>query len=310
MILAINLNAAIDQILFIDRFIPGAHNRAREIKTCIGGKGLDAALVLKTLGAPCRAITFVAGKNGKTLVDLLAQQGIETELIWAPGETRIAHVVVETDIPRHSHITTLGYTVDRPHLDTFLDRLAAMSTNSTWAIIAGTLPPGASLDFYKEVIDLLHSRQVKVLIDCFGAPMREAIGSVPEIVKMNQREVHETLDGAANDLAGWMSLGGELRDQFGLRNLVITCGVDGILAFTTEGRYHAGAPILTEVNAAGAGDAVSAALVYRLSLGDSWAKALAWAAATSASVVITEGTAECTINDILRILPDVWVNKI
>ena len=67
---------------------------------------------------------------------------------------------------------------------------------------------------------------------------------------------------------------------------------------------------MKEVNAAGAGDAVSAAIVYRITQGDDWTQALTWAAAVSAAVVLTEGTAECSMTDIQNLYPKVWVKKL
>ncbi len=67
MILAINLNAALDRVFFIDHFTPDAHIRVAKTDLCIGGKGLDTALVLQTIGAETRAISFIAGKNGEIL---------------------------------------------------------------------------------------------------------------------------------------------------------------------------------------------------------------------------------------------------
>jgi fructose-1-phosphate kinase PfkB-like protein len=79
---------------------------------------------------------------------------------------------------------------------------------------------------------------------------------------------------------------------------------------TEEGSFLATSPPLEEVNAAGAGDGVSAALVWRLSLRDRWPEALRWAAATGAAVVLTEGTAECRPEDVQRIYANTAVREI
>ena len=120
-ILVINIHAALDRIFFIDRFVPDAHMRAKKALECIGGKGLDTAVVLKELGAPLRAVTFIAGANGQILARLLIEKGINSELLWVDGETRVANVIVETENQCHSHITTTGYHVDRTDCDRLLE---------------------------------------------------------------------------------------------------------------------------------------------------------------------------------------------
>ena len=77
MILAVNVNAAIDWVFFVNRFIPGAHMRPHKTVLSVGGKGLDTALVLKTIGAPTQAVTFAAGKNGEVLAGLLTDRQVK-----------------------------------------------------------------------------------------------------------------------------------------------------------------------------------------------------------------------------------------
>ena len=310
MILAINVNAALDRIFFIDRFVPNTHMRTSKSVLSVGGKGLDAALVLKTLDAPVCALSFIAGKNGKILEELLNKHQINCKFIWLPGETRESIVVVETDLNRHSHVTTSGYTLSEDNIRTFFENLDELAPQADWAVLAGSLPGGASPTLYRELIERLHQHHVKTLIDGFGAPILQTLSAYPEVVKMNQHEFQETFEVQARDLTE-LILACKIQMQIhDMQNLVITCGKDGILAFTQDGVFHAGCTEVKEVNAAGAGDAVSAALSYRLSLGDSWPQALTWAAATSAAVVMTEGTAEAYMKDIQDFYPLAWVKQI
>ena len=119
MILTINANAAVDIVMFIDRFNPGETMRPTRVVHSVGGKGLDSAVVLRAIGAPVKAITFAAGRNGETLARLLEDRQIETEILWLDGDTRVANVIVETDFNRHSHITTPGYTVTAQDCENF-----------------------------------------------------------------------------------------------------------------------------------------------------------------------------------------------
>ena len=99
----------------------------------------------------------------------------------------------------------------------------------------------------------------------------------------------------------------KVQQTYRLPALVLTCGREGVLAFTDEGVLQAQAPVQRAINAAGAGDAASAAIVWRRSLGDSWSDTLRWAAAVSAASVLTECTAEVRYTDVEHLLPDVRV---
>ncbi len=312
MILAVNANAAIDQVLFIDHFRAGGVMRPTRSVLSIGGKSLDAAMVLKVLGAPVQAVSFIAGQNGKTLAGLLESKGIPSDLIWLEGETRISYVIVETDLNRHSHITTVGYTVAEQDCAEFMARVQLHAREAAWAVIGGSLPSGAPVTFYRQLIEILHQHGVKVLTDFPNQPALEMLPASPDIVKMNQAEFASTFAGQIADMhpasqTDWIRAGRKAMQVHSIQTLVITCGKDGILALTPGGTYHASAPHLQEVNAAGSGDAVSGTLAYRLSLGDAWEQALQWSAAVGAAVVLTEGTAECRMEDVLRLYPQTRV---
>jgi fructose-1-phosphate kinase PfkB-like protein len=89
--------------------------------------------------------------------------------------------------------------------------------------------------------------------------------------------------------------------------LALTCGREGVIVVTPAEIIQAQAPVQRAVNAAGAGDAASAAIVWRRSLNDAWAETARWAAAVSAASVVTDGTAEVRFADVEHLLPDVRV---
>ena len=140
--------------------------------------------------------------------------------------------------------------------------------------------------------------------------MRLAAAARPAILKMNRSELAQAFGIRADTLEGLAAAVKEFRTGQGLSALVITCGIDGVLASTPEGEYLAASPAQEEVNSAGAGDAVSAAVPWRLSLGEAWPEALRWGAAVSAAVVLTPGTADCNPADVTRILPGTHVRKL
>lgn len=309
MILAMNANAAVDRVIFIDQFWPGETMRTNREVVSVGGKGLDIAQVLAALGAPVQALTFIAGENGRLLERLLSQRGIPVRFVWVEGETRVAYVIVETKVNRHSHITLVGYEVTAAECQHYLENVARLAAGASWALMAGSLPGGAPTDFYRQVIDLLHDNGVKALIDCAGPACRSALSASPDILKMNLSEFGETFGTVPRSQAEWQAAYARFGDEYRIDSMVITMGADGILALTPEGTFRAKGPLLKEVNAAGSGDAVSAALVYYLSTGGGWPEALRRSIAVSGAVVLTEGTADFRPEDVDWLLPKAQVNR-
>jgi 1-phosphofructokinase family hexose kinase len=308
MILTVTANSALDKVIYIEEFIPTTDMRSRQMVESVGGKGFDTSVVLASLGVPNLALGIVAGSSGKRLEQLLDGYGIPTDLVWVAGETRVANVIVETLHNRQSHVVTPGYCVTEEGASELTRRYCAHLPEVDWVVASGSIPEGLPADYYRTLAQLARQAGVNFLVDCSGEPLSLAAQGQPTVLKMNRWEFADAFGIRGKSVEELAKLARAFRLEQGLPALVITCGMDGILAITGEGEFLAASPAQVEVNSAGAGDAVSAAIPWRLSLGESWSDALRWGAAVSAAVVLTPGTADCNPEDVARILPEskVW----
>ena len=80
-----------------------------------------------------------------------------------------------------------------------------------------------------------------------------------------------------------------LMERFGLRILILTCGVDGSYVFTPDSQYFRPTPIVEVADTVGAGDSFTAAFVASLLRGKSVEEAHATAVDTSAYVCSQHG---------------------
>jgi 1-phosphofructokinase family hexose kinase len=305
MILTVTPNSALDKVIFIEAWTPGKPMRTRRQVTAVGGKGLDASVSLACLGVETLALSFVAGESGKQLTHLLEGYGIRVEAVWVGGETRLAHVIVETRHNRHSHIITGELQVNPEQVAVLLERFRHWVRQADWVICGGSIPPSAPQDLYAQILQEANQAAVSVLVDASDQAIRQVLPHRPAVVKMNWAEFEGTFGAPAATLRDLQDSAHQVQRDLGLNALVLTCGEQGMLAFTPQGNYRVVVPWQPAINAAGAGDAASGALAWRLSLGEDWLTALRWAGAVSAASVLTEATAECRREDVLRLLP--WV---
>lgn len=310
MILAVCPNTALDKIIFIKEWIPGTPMRTNHMITCVGGKGLNSAVVLRHLGCEAVGMGFFEGKTGKELIELLEEYGITPEPVWVGGTNRIAHVIAEEKTNIHSHVITGEVIVSPSQKQEFINKFRTRVKEAAWVIFAGSLPPSLNVDFYSELIAIAKEAEVPTLIDSQKQYIIAAIKAKPDIAKMNWEEFEWTFDKKADSIESLISQAKQLYSETGLKNLVLTLGKRGILALTVEGNFLTRAPLQNPVSAAGAGDAVSSTLVYRLSKGDTWAAALKWSGAVSAAAVLTERTGDVNMADAERIYKEVIVTKI
>lgn len=307
MFLTLTANAALDRVIFIEEFAPATTMRAPRFIECAGGKGFDTSVALRGLGQPTTALGFVAGYYGKLLVDVLTQYGIDIDPIWLPGATRLANVIVETARARHSHVMIGALPVSAAGLEAMLERYRAHLSAAAWVVAAGSLPPGMPVTFYHTAVTLAHAAGKPALIDATGAPLLAALAATPDVVKLNQDEFIDTFGLTGGDLPAIVAAACQVRQTHALPAIVLTCGREGVVVITAEDVVQAQAPVQRAVNAAGAGDAASAAVVWRRAQGDDWTETLRWTAAVSAASVGTEATAEVRLADVEHLLPDVRI---
>lgn len=284
--------------------------RTDRIVNSVGGKGLNSAVVLRHLGVETVGIGFFAGRIGQELVEIVEEYGIITEAIWAGGTTRVAHVIAELKNKRHSHVIAGQTIISEEQKQEFIDRFKERVLKADWVIFAGSIPKSLNSGFYAELIPITQAAKIPTLIDSQKSFMIEAMKAKPDIIKLNWQEFEWTFNKKAETLDSLIEKAEEFFKERKLKNLVLTLGKDGILAFTKEGAYFAKAPLQEPKNAAGAGDAASSALVWRFTKGDDWQSAMRWATAVSAASVLTERTGDVFQEDIDRIFPMVTVEKI
>jgi 1-phosphofructokinase family hexose kinase len=310
MILTVTAHAALDRVIFIPEFLPTTRMLADHSVDYVGGKGFDVSVALSGLGVPNLAMGILAGENGRRIEFLLRGYGIPSNLTWVEGETRIAHVIVERIHHRHSHIMTPGYTVSPEDVQFFLSRYRSRVWEADWVIASGSLAPGIEADFYAQVVEVAHQAGAKALLDSVDESIRQALPFHPDILKQNVEEFRATFNYSRADVedgGNLLKCVREVMQKHELPAIVITRGSLGLLAVTPQAAYQAACPVQQAVSAAGAGDCASAALAWRLGLGDSWFEAARWAAAAGSAGVLTEGTGELRMADVLRLLPSAVV---
>jgi len=310
MFLTVTLNTGVDRVLLIEELLLGSPVRARKEVICVGGKGLDVSVALRGLGLPTVGLSFLAGKNGQLLEEIISAYGIQPATIWVGGETRVSYVIAEAKHRRVSHIQVGELEISAGQLKEMLDRFQDELRAARFAVLSGSIPPCLSPDFYAQLIGMARTAGVPALLDSRGEYARRVLDCPPEILKQNWDEFNQTFGFQTHSLDELLAAARQAQAAYGLPALVVTCGADGILAVRLGVSYRVSVPPQEAVNAAGAGDAASAGLVWRLSEGDSWEDALKWCGAVSAAATLTEATGEVVKAEAERLYPQVQVATI
>ncbi|MCP2257874.1 tagatose 6-phosphate kinase [Streptoalloteichus tenebrarius] len=280
MILTVTLNAALDTTYDVDRLVPHASHRVREVRHRAGGKGVNVARVLQALGHPAVVTGFAGGPTGGAIHDDLARADLVDALVDLPGESRRTVTVVSAADGDATVFNEPGPHVDAEDWHRFLSRFATLARDAAVVVLSGSLPPGVPADAYAELTRLAAEHGARTIVDAEGEPLRLAVRSRPDVVKPNADELRRTT-GRPEPEAG----AALLRDA-GARAVVASLGAEGMLVVSDQGAWRASPPERVAGNPTGAGDACVAALAVGLRDGLDWPATLREAVALSAAAVL------------------------
>ncbi|MCI8447619.1 MAG: 1-phosphofructokinase [Eubacterium sp.] len=289
MVVTVTMNPAIDKTVEIDELLPGGLNRIQKVEYDAGGKGINVSKTIHELGGKSIAAGFLGGNAGRTIEAVLNDCGIQNDFIWVDGETRTNTKVFE----KSGEVTELnepGPQILAQQAEQLIQKLESYAGEETLIVLAGSIPNGVDRHIYEQIIQRVHRRGAKVLLDADGDLFRNGLKAGPDIIKPNRVELEEY---AGYDYRASMDeLLKTARDfrKIGVETVAVSMGRGGAM-MVREG-YEVICPALSVKahSTVGAGDAMVAALAYAWDhqLDDEQTVRLCMAA--SAGAVTTIGT--------------------
>ena len=131
MIITVTLNAAIDKSLSVPNFRLGRRHRTVEQQTLAGGKGVNVARTLKTLGAPVIATGLAGGPTGTRIVEQLTEESILNDFVRIREESRTNTAVHDPTTGQQTEINERGPAVTDREIELFRDKLMYLSGGAT-----------------------------------------------------------------------------------------------------------------------------------------------------------------------------------
>jgi 1-phosphofructokinase family hexose kinase len=198
-IITVTLNAAIDKSLSVPNFRLGRRHRTVEQTTLPGGKGVNVARTLKTLGQPVIATGFAGGATGTRIVEALTEEAILNDFVRIREESRTNTAVLDPTNGEQTEINERGPAVSARELELFRDKLLYLARGAAIVVFAGSLPRGLEMDVYADLIKELRKLGLVVVIDTDGDPLRHAVRAEPHVVSPNMLEAEELVGHEFND---------------------------------------------------------------------------------------------------------------
>jgi 1-phosphofructokinase/tagatose 6-phosphate kinase len=228
MIITVTLNTAIDKTLAVPNFQPGRRHRTVEQTTMPGGKGVNVARVLKSLGQPVIATGLAGGATGTRLVEQLTEMSVLSDFVRIRQESRTNTALVDPTTGVQTEINERGPAVTEPELELFVDKLLYLAQGASLVVFAGSLPQGVDVDVYGRLIREMKRLGVTTVVDTDGDPLRRAVRAEPDVISPNVLEAEELVGHEFNDDDDHLRAMGQMV-ELGAREAIMTVP-DGCLA--------------------------------------------------------------------------------
>jgi 1-phosphofructokinase/tagatose 6-phosphate kinase len=228
MIITVTLNAAIDKSLAVPNFRLGRRHRTVEQRTMAGGKGVNIARTLKSLGQPVIATGFAGGATGTRIVEQLTEESILNDFVRIREESRTNTSVLDPTTGVQTEINERGPSVTEHELELFRDKLLYLARGAAIVVFAGSLPRGVEPDVYASLIRDLERSEVTTVVDTDGEPLRHAVRAEPDLVSPNVLEAEELVGHEFSNEEERSLAMGEIA-ELGPKEVIMTL-LDGCLA--------------------------------------------------------------------------------
>jgi 1-phosphofructokinase family hexose kinase len=312
MIITVTLNAAIDKSLSVPNFRLGRRHRTVQQTTLPGGKGVNVARTLKTLGQPVIATGFAGGATGTRIVEALTDEAILNDFVRIREESRTNTAVLDPTNGQQTEINERGPAVSERELELFHDKLLYLARGAAIVVFAGSLPRGVASDVYFHLIKELRKLGLVVVIDTDGDPLRHAVRAAPNVVSPNVLEAEELVGHEFNEDEDRVIAVREMT-ALGALEAIMTVP-DGCFAkVVVDGEptlYRVTVPLREAVAAVGAGDAFLAGYVAARYGGKVPAECLRFGVACGAESVHRLGAGLIEVDRVERVLSDVDVQRL
>lgn len=274
MIITITPNPSLDRTVELPAPLqPGQVHRGLNSHMDPGGKGVNISRALTAAGLP--SVAVVPSSSDDPLLLSLSSHGVPYRAV--PLDAPVRTNITITD---PSGVTTK---INEPGSELNADcqrELISVATSvpgTTWAALAGSLPPGTDAQFYPRLIGALRSShpQVKIAVDSSGLALASAAGAQPDLIKPNAEELLELYalltDRQPNMTPAQLeqnpSAAVELShavQHHGVRTVLVTLGAHGAVLVPDDpdtGALLGFGPPITARSTVGAGDAALAGYI-------------------------------------------------
>ncbi len=308
-ILTLTVNPAVDRIVTVDRLVFEDRAYIESSIETAGGRGINAARLLQGFGAQTTAITTAGREVGRKFEEQLQHDGFTKEIVHIRQNIRI-NLTISDRQGLSVKLNERGPSITKTEQGRIIKAVEKWLPESSWLMLCGSLPPGVDDHLYTKLIGLATEKNVNTLLDTDGDALLYALEARPTIVKPNQSEAERLLNTALITRSQLIDAVERIK-SLGPQSVVLSLGSRGLIAATsTEGVLEVVPPPVQALCPIGAGDAMSAAIVWAIERGSGFGEALRWGVAAGTASSKLPGIALANLDQTKEVFPATRITRV
>jgi 1-phosphofructokinase len=263
MIYIITASPSLDYYLPLEALKIGEVNRSKNAFFTVGGKGINSAKTLLSLGlSDVLCLGFIAGFTGDEIARQCGNSGLKTDFVkLQSGNSRINVKIGETqtDGVNITEINASAPEITASDREKLLEKLHKIKRGD-YLLLSGSTP---EIAVYKEAAAICKANGGRLVVDCDGETLHEMLKQKAFLIKPNHIEFCELLGVSVTDDREELIKLLE-KSRINAENVLISMGKKGaVLWGEEEETLYVPAPQGVAKNTVGAGDTMLAAFLYK-----------------------------------------------
>lgn len=192
-ILIVNPNPVFDRTITLEELVPGAVMRTLDIELTAGGKGINVARVLRSLGISPKLVIPVGVDDRVRYVELLRVEGASPTIVDVPGSVRTASIYLEERSARVTVVNDVGTPMSEKYWEKVRAAVRTAIASGDVVLCMGSFPPGLNPSSLSDLIEDVHAAGAAILIDTNPHWLAASLSSAPDVVTPNVHEAEAAL---------------------------------------------------------------------------------------------------------------------
>jgi len=317
MIICVTPNVTVEHIYQVPTIQVGATLPSQQTTIMAGGKGLNIARGITTLGGKALTVGILGGRDGKLVAELTSQEQLAAQWFWSKRETPRCVTIHSKDGTPTTAIEDKGAPISYTEWLQFIQQTVAIASGkkaiaesdktseeqgkaASLAVtpvqepvsaicICGNIPTGTVPKAPGELVEALLKTGKSVWVDINDAALKHSLDAQPTGIKLNGTEAGRLLGRTLNYLDDVYEAASALH-HLGIHYVIITLGARGAVLSSPNGELHLRAPITQTNNNRGCGDAFLAGWLVAQAREKPERTALEWAIAAGTAHTLASGS--------------------